>query len=56
MRSAMEIYRKTVLAAFREVEDALVDFRRHSEQRAVRRPAQAQRKVLDLAETRYGAV
>lgn len=54
MRIAMEEYRKTVLEAFREVEDALVDYRRYTEQRGVEaQRVEALRKVLSLAETRY---
>ena len=54
MRAAMEVYRKSVLVAFAEVESGLVDFRRFGEQRGVQaRRLEALRKVLDLAETRY---
>jgi multidrug efflux system outer membrane protein len=54
MRASMELYRGKVLAAFREVEDGLVDYRRFTESRAVQaRRIAAQRKVLELAEIRY---
>ncbi len=54
MRAAMEAYRKTVLAAFAEVEDGLVDFRRFGEQRVAQESrVEALRKVLWLAEERY---
>jgi len=54
MRLAMEQYRQTVLEAFREVEDALVDYRRYTEQRGVEdQRVGALRKVRSLAETRY---
>jgi outer membrane protein, multidrug efflux system len=54
MRAAMEQYRRVVLAAFAEVESALVSYRRFSEQRGVgERRLEALRKVLELAEVRY---
>jgi NodT family efflux transporter outer membrane factor (OMF) lipoprotein len=54
MRIAMEDYRRIVLAAFGEVEDALVGYRRFGEQRAVQaKRVESLRKVLELAEIRY---
>jgi multidrug efflux system outer membrane protein len=53
-RQALYAYERSVLLAFREVEDSLVDVK----QSGLRRGAEverviAERKVLDLAETRY---
>jgi multidrug efflux system outer membrane protein len=53
-RQALYAYENTVLGAFRETEDALVTYRTSGEQRTAQTSrVAAERKVLDLAETRY---
>ncbi len=53
-RIAVETYRKTVLNAFREVDDALVAYQRYIEQRdALERVVKANRERARLADLRY---
>ena len=54
MRQTLYSYEKTILNAFREVEDALVGYNKLGEQRASQGArAEAERRVLELAEVRY---
>lgn len=54
MRQALYGYEQAVLQAFREVEDAIVAYRRTGEQRASQAArVRAERTVLELAELRY---
>jgi len=53
-RQALYEYERTVIRAMREVEDALVSYRKSGEQRIAQADrVTAQRKVLDLSESRY---
>jgi multidrug efflux system outer membrane protein len=53
-RQALLAYEAAILQAFREVEDALVGFRRSGDGRATNAlRVEAERKVLELAELRY---
>jgi multidrug efflux system outer membrane protein len=53
-RQAVYDYERTVIGAMREVEDALVSYHKSGEQRSAQRErVAADRKVLELAETRY---
>ena len=53
-RALVETYRKAILTAFGEVEDALVAASRQAQQEALQREVQAQaREALRLAEIRY---
>ena len=53
-RELVEAYRKTILAAFKDVEDALVAASRQSQQETLQQQVQAQaREALRLAEIRY---
>ncbi len=53
-RQALHVYERSILIAFREVEDALIGFRRAGERRAAEgQRVGAERKVVDLAELRY---
>lgn len=53
-RQALYEYELAVLQAFRDVEDALIDWRKRGEQRVSQRQrVSAERKVLELAELRY---
>jgi multidrug efflux system outer membrane protein len=53
-RQALYAYENTVMNAFRDTEDALVTYRTAGEQRTAQSSrVTAERKVLDLAETRY---
>ena len=53
-RELVEAYRKTILAAFKDVEDALVAASRQAQQESVQQQVQAQaREALRLAEIRY---
>jgi multidrug efflux system outer membrane protein len=53
-RQAVYQYENTLLRAFQEVEDSLIGLRKSGEQRgALRERVGAERRVLDLAETRY---
>lgn len=53
-RQALYSYERTILLAFREVEDSLITYRKAGEQRlSEANRVVAERKVLDLAETRY---
>ncbi len=55
MRQTLYEYERTVLQAFREVEDALIAFRKLTEQRESQRArVVAERKVLYLVELAYG--
>jgi outer membrane protein, multidrug efflux system len=55
MRQTLYDYERTVLQAFREVEDALVAFRKQTEQRESQRArVVAEREVMRLAELAYG--
>jgi len=54
MRQTLYGYEKTILNAFREVEDALIGYGKLGEQRASQGSrVEAERKVLQLAEVRY---
>jgi multidrug efflux system outer membrane protein len=53
-RQTLYDYERSILQAFREVEDALVSYRKLGEQRAAQAArVEAERKVLELAELRY---
>jgi NodT family efflux transporter outer membrane factor (OMF) lipoprotein len=53
-RELVEAYRKTILAAFKDVEDALVAASRQAQQESVQQQVQVQaREALRLAEIRY---
>lgn len=53
-RQTLYAYERTILVAFREVEDSLVGYRKGGEQRAAQGDrVKAERKVLELAELRY---
>jgi multidrug efflux system outer membrane protein len=53
-RQALYEYERSILQAFREVEDALVSYRKFGEQRAAQSTrVEAERKVLELADLRY---
>jgi len=55
MRQTLYAYEASVLQAFREVEDALIAFRKQTEQRASEGSrVEAQREVLRLVELAYG--
>ena len=54
MRQTLYGYEKTILSAFREVEDALIGYSKLGEQRVSQGSrVEAERKVLQLAEVRY---
>ena len=54
MRQFLYGYEQTILESFREVDDSLVGYRKAGERRVSEAArVQAERKVLDLAETRY---
>jgi outer membrane protein, multidrug efflux system len=53
-RQAVYAYERTVVNAMREVDDALVSYHKSGEQRTAQQArVEAERKVLDLAESRY---
>jgi len=53
-RQAVYSYESTVIRAMREVEDALVSYHKAGEQRTAQQArVEAERRVLDLAESRY---
>jgi multidrug efflux system outer membrane protein len=53
-RQTLYEYERSILQAFREVEDALVSYRKFGEQRAAQATrVEAERKVLELADMRY---
>jgi outer membrane protein, multidrug efflux system len=53
-RQALYEYERSILQAFREVEDALVSYRKFGEQRTAQATrVEAERKVLELADMRY---
>ncbi|MCI0444743.1 efflux transporter outer membrane subunit, partial [bacterium] len=53
-RQQLYAYESTILQAFREVEDSLIDYQKSGEQRVTQAArVQAERRVLDLAEVRY---
>lgn len=53
-RQTLYAYERTILQAFRETEDALVDYRKTGEQRVAQAGrVAAERKVVELAELRY---
>ncbi|MCI0619360.1 efflux transporter outer membrane subunit [bacterium] len=53
-RQQLYAYESTILQAFREVEDSLIDYQKSGEQRVSQAArVQAERRVLELAEVRY---
>jgi multidrug efflux system outer membrane protein len=53
-RQQLYAYESTILQAFREVEDSLIDYQKSGEQRVTQAArVQAERRVLELAEVRY---
>jgi multidrug efflux system outer membrane protein len=53
-RQALYAYERTIIQAFRETEDALVDYRKTGEQRVAQRArVAAERRTLEMAELRY---
>jgi multidrug efflux system outer membrane protein len=53
-RQQLYTYESTILQAFREVEDSLIDYQKFGEQRVSQAArVEANRRVLELAEVRY---